>query len=316
MAKSINFRAFNDGGDLIYFSSLKFRTEVDNYVRNKKEKGEKCTREEVYSRIAEITFVSVDAVKKWRAGHNGPSDLDTIKKIAAILETDISNITIRGDNRETKEIEQDFTPMYKEEKDLINQMYQLFVDYGYWFFGTDICYADKVLEDPIGEQQKYIINLYHFLDRIALLISQETYFKLRRIITQLEQVYSTIPVGIPVLWIKLNPLLGTESLMELFESNEEDLSGFFCVENDGDPREVLHMLYEDMPEYEKEYKKFLNDKRIKNKLQLLENSLPGQRNFYIDFPVYSLASRELCRTLYLVMEYFFPEYYKNNGVKK
>ena len=316
MAKSMNFRTFSDGGDPVCFSSLKFRTEFDRFVNQEKEEGRKCTKESIFNIIAEKACVSVEAVKKWRLGHNGPSDLDTIKKVASVLKTDYHNLIVSGDNGENRTIERDFVPMSGEEKDLINQMYQLFVDYGYWFFGNESCYADKVLENPMDEQQKYIINLYHFLDRIALSITRETYGNLRRIITQLDQIYSAYHGEMPALWVELNPLIGTEMFYALRTSDSEDIESFLTDECNENPQEILHMLFEDMPEYEKEYKKNLKDKRLKSYFNRVENSLPGQRNWYFYYPLYTLISRELCNTLFLVMEYSFPRYIKENGKEK
>ena len=322
MAKSISFRKFTDGGDMIAFSSLKFRTELDNAVQSNKERGIGCTKEQLYEVIAEKANVSVEAVKKWRSGHNGVGDLQTIKNIASALNINYENIIVRGNDMESKTIEQNFEPASSGEKELIVQMYGLFIDYVYWFCGSDWhCYADTVLENPSDEQERYVRNMYHFLDRVAISLSKETYLKLRMIITHLDQLYLVQPKLYPQIWKELNPILDTTIFNYLLESDAKTLEDFLTEPiNEGgcdfeeDPQPLYHMLFEDLPEYKERYLENLkpeNESPINNSyFNKLENSLPGERDFWLLVSTDTLISREVSFTLIKVMEHYFPQFFK------
>ena len=315
MAKSVSFRKFTDGGDVVAFSSLKFRKVLDDIVRQKKEEGERCTKNELYELISEKACVSVEAVRKWQSGHNGVSDLKTVKDIAAALGINYGDLIVKGESKGERDMVQDFDPVSSNEKELLMQMHKLFTDYIYWFLGTEMhSYANEVLEKPWEEQERYVINLYRFLDSISLSVSKDAYKKLRVIITQLDQMFRTIPIYIAKPWMEINPRLSSDIFHEVLDSSAETIDEFLFDELSYDPEEMHHMLFEDMPEFKESYDKVTIKPEIKQKndkgyyFLKLEESLPGMRDYYYETPLYSLVVRELSSTLTMVMEYYFPEY--------
>ncbi len=249
MAISLSFRTFQDGGDDVQFSSIQFRQVLDRIVRERKEKGEKCNLNNLYEEIADETAYSVDAIKNWRMGKNGVSDFQTIKKIASALHVDYKEL-IAPAEQPTQTLQQDFEPVGTNEKDLVLQMYHLFVDFIYWFCGTYTTnYAMEVLEEPNKELHRYIFNLYHFLDRIILSVSPETYHSLRSTIAELNHIAtSSMKIIYPDLWLELNPLLDTDVFTVPWEgwmeSPEEVLSAYNGDELDA----FFHMQLEDRPD--------------------------------------------------------------------
>ena len=310
MAKSINFRFFNDGNRDVQFSSICFRSELNEWKERQRraDSTKKATIEDGYVLISETANVSVDAVRNWYKGSNGPSDLQTVKKIASALEIDYTELIVAS-NSESKSIEQDFTPTSNSEKELLMQIYKLFIDYVYWFVGNRTqSYASLTLEHPEAERQQYIWNLYHYLDQIALSITEETYKKLRKTIAELEYMVTgggPYILTVPPLWYDLNPYLtyfyfdfgGFEDMEELFEdvSDEENY-------------EILHTYTEDLPFLLDAYKEYCK----KNNNPLPENyiveALMIDRAY--DFPApYQLYTREVANTIKILMKHMFPKYF-------
>ena len=176
MAKSVNFRVFQDGGDEVRFAPVRFREVVDNtLMERKKTTGKKVAKDTLFEEIAEKVAVSKDAVKNWYQGKNGVSDWNMIRNLAQTVGVDYKELIVPV-QQESPKIESNFTPEGKQEKDLIVQMYQLFVDYLYWFGGGDRTNADFAFDDPMCEKKEYVQNLYHFLDSIAFYISDESFY--------------------------------------------------------------------------------------------------------------------------------------------
>lgn len=83
------------------FDRKKFIVCVDEYVKKRKEK-ETFTKAMLYEEIANTTCVSVDAIKKWRSGKNGPQDIERIKEIAKVLEVDYKELLRASDESREK----------------------------------------------------------------------------------------------------------------------------------------------------------------------------------------------------------------------
>ncbi len=313
MAKSLSFRSFNDGKSDIQFSSILFRAKLNEWKeRKRREDGRKRTNEDVYEVIADMAHVSTDAVKNWYKGSNGPSDLQTVKSIASALEINYEELVVAAAT-EPERVEQDFTPAGTNEKDLIVQIYKLFIDYIYLFIGNrSYTYASTILENPNMEKRKYIWNLYHYLDQIALSIEDDTYKKLRRTISELEYMDSGAGPYIfmlPPLWYQINPYLEHFSF-DVGGFNDDDEQVFFESVEDNEEYEILHMYEEDLPFLVDGYKEFCR-----------KNNRPVPENYIVEAltidrsasfqPPYQLYTREVANTLTALMKHMFPQYFKN-----
>ena len=76
-------RIFVDNDIQYVFNSLAFRSCVDRYA-----KEEKMSKGMIIDDLAKELCVSPDAIRNWKYGKNGPSDLDSIKKAALIFHID------------------------------------------------------------------------------------------------------------------------------------------------------------------------------------------------------------------------------------
>ena len=303
MAKSINFRSFNEGGEEVRFSSILFRQNIDGWIQKEKEKGNKINKEKAYEMIAEDVHISKEAVKKWYIGHNGPGDYQTVKQIASILGVDYKDIVVPA-KEEPETLEQDFAPVGHDEKELLLQIYKLFVDYIYWFVGVeDESQALIMLENPEKERHDYIFMLYHFLDQIALAISNDTYSKLRKLITYLEIIPCSYEDGymwMPDQWIKLNPKL--KIFTRFLHSNGGSVENYLEEE---EYKDVFHLIDEDIEEYSEDLTISKNHYNYPN----MTSALYYERNNWNDYPIYELVVRETANTLILVMRDLFPQYF-------
>lgn len=312
MARSINFRSFNNDGDKVHFSSVKFRNELNRVKNERSSSGKKCTLEALCEEIAEGVSVSIESVKNWRKGSNGVGDLLTIKNIAKILNTDYTAL-VESDLNEEESIAQSFQPVGLSEKELVIQIYELGIDFLYWFAGVDgDSYAWRTLEKPFNEMDKYIFNMYHFLDRIAPHISNDTFMILRQTITEIYKLTNDYgsAFNIPEEWKRQNPILGIDDYETLWEIGAFKQTNEIVYELD-EPDSIFHMYLEDVPEDVKNAQTARieagkND--TSNKDRPYTQILESERS-WLCYDSYKIVVRELSYTLYLVMKNRFPNYF-------
>ncbi len=276
MGKSLEFRSYiDDDGDVVRFSSIKFRNCMSEYISTKrKETGQRYTQDKFREDVAEELKISPDAIKKWVSGANGPGDFGIIRKMADYMGIDYHDLLVDENDKPVTVIDKEkFNLESNDEKEIVLQMYKLFVDYIYWFTGSGWdSKANKLLENPMKDQFEYITNLFYLLDKSALNVSGEVYYNLRKIITELDQVFHARMrpwLWLPKAWTDLNSFLLSEEFDALLQPDEY-ASGYNnsypnfldllydCYEKDenegrlrgkGYSDEIGHMLFEDMPDY-------------------------------------------------------------------
>ncbi len=184
MATSKRFRVIIiENGEEYIFNPKAF----DKLILEKKASSEKDdsnnTIEKIISNISEKTNVSEEGVRKWRKGNNGPSEGKIVKKIADYFDVDYHILL-------TNKKEFDFDIDNADEKGIIIKFYKLLLDFIYTYVGGYIIPSDKaktiVPEDAELEFEidNYIFDLYRLLDSVALDISENTYEKLHRFISE------------------------------------------------------------------------------------------------------------------------------------
>ena len=205
------------------------------------------------------------------------------------------------------------------------------MDYIYWFTGS-YTRAYKLLENPGEEHREYILNLYYLLDVSALSISKDIYYNLRRFISELEMLEHPkhYTVEIPKEWTDVNPFLLSEDFEYLLEP-DKDADIFDLAEKCGD--DVMHMLFEDMPELHdvaknwREFFTLMEDSSeqnnelsetgyIKERILRYEGYsdlyvLTNESNLDWWYDINSLVCREFANTLIKLMKKRFPQYFGN-----
>lgn len=75
-------------GSKYQFSSVNFNAFVNIKKYSENEKGNKYTKSKITEELAETLHVSIDAVKNWLYGVNGPVDVEQVKTISDYLNID------------------------------------------------------------------------------------------------------------------------------------------------------------------------------------------------------------------------------------
>ena len=298
-------RKFYDDGRTVSFSCLKFRQQLNAYRERCGEKKDRVKVDTLCLLIAQNANVSTEAVKNWYKGKNGVSDFAIVKSIAEVLNIDYTELLVE-ETVENHVVDQfDVSSTLGEEKELVKQVFGLLNDFIYLFMGDD-CRALHLYANPYAEMNKYIFNLYHFVDSIALSISEDTYSNLRKTITELYYILEcTRPgVNVPEEWLEVNNYLGSPEFEMIYEyeNNWQDLIEDY-VEDDDAADNCFHMLFEDMPELitKADVLREVNGKettRIKVLLDEKYDALP---------PSGSLVVREFANTLIKIMKKRFSK---------
>jgi hypothetical protein len=301
MAKSKNFRVYEDNGERFRFSSIKFRTAMKALqVERKTNSGKKPALNDLYFEIGDRVGIGSEAIKQWYNGNNGPGDVSMIKEAAKMLGVDMKDLTEAPDYIGAT-IEENFVPFGSDEKTLVRDMYRLFVNYIYWFVGTESeNNALLLMEDAYDEECKYVSGMYKYLDSIALDISHETYLKLRKTITELKFITEPhMGYWFPKTWIEVNPILGTddfEVLQKDIASNSSVIGYSEYIEN---PEQVMHMFLEDMPELVSRVDE-LHEAGIDSEYGTLQTL--DRNRISINYNIYELIVKEATLSLALLMK--------------
>ena len=306
MAKSGTFRTYEDQGNSYIFSSVKFRAAVDTVLGSRiVDKDENKKLDYIFDEIARNVSTSTSAVKNWYYGYNGPGDDGIIKRIAKYLKTPIEDLT---ENTEAFErtIVEDFEPTGHDETSIVRGMFKLFIDYIYMFVGTYYeSNAMLTFEDEYGENDKYIHGLYECLDKSALYLKQDTYMNLRKTITELR--YITEPHEkdwFPESWVDVNPYLGSDDFNLLRKGILSSSHGVWNTKLLDDPKKVMHMFLEDLPDIERHAKE--NAELYMYNGYSIEQIIEANRDD-LDYNIFELIVRETTMTLSMVMRRRFED---------
>lgn len=127
MAISKNLKVFQYQDIEVQFNAKSFDDLSKEYKQKKK-----VTLGSIEADIAKEVKVSEEAVRNWRFGKNGPSELEMIKGIAKVLE--LSNWTIlleKYDGGKT------MAAITDREKDALKRVYDSIIDFLYEFIDSD-----------------------------------------------------------------------------------------------------------------------------------------------------------------------------------
>lgn len=242
MAISNNYRVLYTENDVRYvFSTSAFSDLVKEKYKESRVTSEPLTKEQIWEALADITCKSSESVKKWGKGDNGPSDIEVVKDIAKYFEVDFHALLTTTENSSGRTVPEIYG---KDEKSIVMQFYSILTDFIYDYVCTNnTCYAIKHQSQTLTTEDVdgYIYDIYRQLDKIALSVSDKTYDKLHRIITECKTLgdlgYSPEPyldgwLADNKRWKELNPrlkIIGNYAQMEdywdakeYFETEEFD----------------------------------------------------------------------------------------------
>lgn len=250
-------RTFYDGEKEIQFVITQYKRYLHEYQhRCEVELQKRVTLQSIDMHIAEVLHMDYETVKKWhntKKSGNGVGDLETIKKLATILGINykalVKEVGVMKENNEGKSI----TETRNGKEGYIQQVFEALIEYIYLFAGKDY-QALYIYDEPYKEMKNYEIKLYCLLDSMALGISDDTYFSLRKTISEVNAIvgYSGEGQFIPKEWKELNPYLGSPEFGELVEFSDSETDFYHIIDchmyEEKDVNKYFHMLFEDVPD--------------------------------------------------------------------
>lgn len=188
-----NFKNLTDNDGKKYkFSDYSFRQYINRYIELLRNSGNKVTKECVYQEIANTVSVTIDAVKNWLKGSNGPGDIEIVKEIAEYLEVPYKELLTlvkeeeigsMSENRDLKEMVFD----YKETKDVIRMIYQEMAEF------MDLATETLCFSYLSAEEYEAYLDQYNYLNTLLhknmLDIPLDIYDRLENIISTEFVVY-------------------------------------------------------------------------------------------------------------------------------
>ena len=117
-----------DGKEYV-FSPFSFKSSLSKFKAERKEQG--INSEDAFAELAEVAYVSVDALKNWMYGKNGPADLETVKRISTKLEINYMDLLKEQEKEkmeEKKMANSNYVDMNRT-KDVIRVVYQKMAAY-------------------------------------------------------------------------------------------------------------------------------------------------------------------------------------------
>lgn len=97
MKKTI--KIYEEQGQKYQFSSEELSVLINQRKHLTSHSDKKATKGSIMEELANLLFVSSEAIKNWMYGYNGPSDLEQVKKIAAFFDVDYHRLLNQEDNK-------------------------------------------------------------------------------------------------------------------------------------------------------------------------------------------------------------------------
>ncbi len=284
MAKSEKYRTLTtiDGTEMIFFPRG-FKDSVNQKLEKEKLSGNNMTQTLLFENLSEEIHKSVEAVRNYYKGYNGPDDIETVKLMATFLA--VSFMAMLRPKYITTDLPE---PVGTDENGIIIQMYQQIIDYVYQVVGSPRSNGDDSVNHSDGYyysmQSACIQNMYQFLDKAALQIRDDTYRKLRRIIAECE-IYEGQYGLFAKRWFDVNPRMHA----------------------------VADQYYiEESPSAQDAY-----DEDVLDELLEVVRSDTGTEGRYdsIDYDTGHIFARETASTIRMIFEQEFAEFFSSNGTE-
>ncbi len=247
MAISDRFRVVYKDDDIEYvFSPRAFKHQIDECYAEARRRGIKKTKEQIKDEIAEKTSRSVESVRQWSRGFNGPGDIDIIKDIAQYFGIDFKDLLVCAGAIGTEQLTE-IKASGNDEKSVVVQIHALLTEFIYNYVGNDDgdCYLQRTSESGVvsfDDMNNYIFDVYRILEQAALNLSDDTYKKLHQLITECRTLlfhgtstspYLSVWLSSKPTWVAANPKLELVAkyaqvadfceVQEIFDKEEMDL---------------------------------------------------------------------------------------------
>lgn len=211
---SKQFRVLVEDGKKYSFNSDSFAM-----ILGKKKNEEKITLEDIYSKIADKTGYSTDAVKRWKLGCNGVSDVETVKMIAEVLNVDYQKLlrTVK----DVSDIEMTNNEMkinVPEQNNALDCIYAAMLSYlkkynSTWGFSVEYYETFDEIRDKRKEYYSEYQNVCNVVYSYAMKLEVSIYDKIILLLRDLELLIIPYdydfcgPTYVPKIWTEGNEIL-------------------------------------------------------------------------------------------------------------
>lgn len=222
--RSLSYRTFSINNKKYIFSREGFNKAIKDYRVNRSDEGKLKKLNDSFQDIADELNISVDAIKKWRYGHNGPGDIEIIKNMALVLECDYMELLIEQNQEGYKQnncnISIDMS-IAKEETDilksLLGDLMSLIEDYSCKEF-PEIGFGE--CDENSEYYSKWLTEITIKLRKSSFGISRENYNKFERLYMETRfflEYYGTRKI---IRWCNINPLFNMFSCTSIEEMKD------------------------------------------------------------------------------------------------
>jgi len=237
--RSLSYRTFQINDKKYSFSRNGFNKAIQDYRLEKSFGGKVIKLNDAFQDIADELNISVEAIKKWRYGHNGPGDLDIIKSIASVMNCDYMNLLIEHDSEESKISDSNISidmNIVGEEKDimrsLLGDLLSLIEDYSSKGFPeTGFWECDDITDYYL----KWMTEISIKLKKASFMISRDSYNRFENLYLETRSFIDYCGSRQITRWCNINHvfiLFACMSIDEIREFTENDLDWDLLVNSD------------------------------------------------------------------------------------
>ena len=227
--RSLSYRTFQINDKKYSFSRNGFNKAIQDYRLEKSIGGKGIKLNDAFQEIADELNISVEAIKKWRYGHNGPGDLDIIKSIASVMNCDYMDLLIEHDSEKTKICDSNISidmSIVGEEKDimrsLLGDLLSLIEDYSSKGFPeTGFWECDDITDYYL----KWMTEISIKFKKSSFGISKDNYDRFERLYLETRFFIDYCGSRHIIRWCNINKgfvLFSSMSIDEIKELTEED----------------------------------------------------------------------------------------------
>ena len=164
-------KIYEENGVRYQFASKKLLMQINQKKHNAQSIGEKLTKAKIMNELAEQHCVSVEAVKNWMYGYNGPSDMEQVIKLGKYFDIDYHELLEKeeeemAENTKITGIVTDWQAQYT--KDKIREIYRAILSYidSAGFYYRKLNRVDEGLTEEektelIGQARPALVALYN-----------------------------------------------------------------------------------------------------------------------------------------------------------
>ena len=155
MRKAI--KTYDENGIRYQFNATSLMMQINQRKYNLQMTGEKATKSQIMEELADMLFVSVEAIKSWMYGYNGPSEIEQIKSLGGFFGIDYHKLL----SKEEEEMKENTSAMNtiitddyqaRRTKDCVREIYnQIFGYIDLCEYHTNELYKCEMIVDEIED---------------------------------------------------------------------------------------------------------------------------------------------------------------------